>query len=401
MLLEHLSLTNFRNFSRLDLDVPAGTLVLVGSNAQGKTSFLEAIYYLATFSSFHVDSDRQLINFIAMREPLAVGRIEALFCRGGNSHKLEVRIICERNELNGATRVRKEILLDGVKGKMAEILGQFNAVQFLPQMMAIVDGSPQHRRRYLDLALAQVLPSYGPTLTAYRKTVSQRNALLKQLQERAGDTEQLHYWDQQLAYLGARLIFARIQAVRELEKTGARIHRDLTRGEEVLRLDYQPAFDPLPQDDDQYSLPLDAPVDRSNLSVEQIENGFVQRLQAIWAEEIARGVTTIGPHRDELRFLSNGIDMGTYGSRGQMRTTLLTLKLAEVDWMQARTGHTPVVLLDEVLAELDIERRVDLLDSVLECQQAVLTTTDLNLFAPEFVQKAVLWQVERGRIQPA
>ena len=399
MYLTHLSLTNVRNYSRLDVDVPQGPIILIGDNAQGKTSLLEAVYYLATFSSFHADSDRQLVNFLSLSEPLAVARIQAHYDRDGGDHSLEVRIIQERNGLGNETRGRKEVLLDGGKLRLNEALGAFNAVLFIPQMMRIIDGPPEERRRYLDLALAQVTHSYAPVLAEYRKILTQRNALLKLLNERGGDFDQLSFWDEQLVDMGARIVNTRIQAIAELERLSARIHHDLTRGAEVFRLDYRPGFDPLHKKEDQYALPMDAPVDRSGVTSEQIRSGFLQRLQELRAEEIGRGVTTIGPHRDELRFLGNGIDLGTFGSRGQMRTALLTLKLAEVEWMREKTGSWPVVLLDEVLAELDHTRRADLLIRINECRQALLTTTDASLFGEEFLSKAQVWQIQDGHLK--
>jgi DNA replication and repair protein RecF len=162
---------------------------------------------------------------------------------------------------------------------------------------------------------------------------------------------------------------------------------------------YQPAYDPLPHPDSQYALPLDTPVQRSGFTREQIRQGFAQRLLGLRREEIARGVTTIGPHRDEVRILSNKIDLGDYGSRGQARTALLALKLAEVSWLKEKTGQCPVLLLDETLVELDIQRRADLLAGLGDCEQALLTTTDLKLFAPEFVQENVVWRVVGGRVE--
>jgi len=212
MRLTHLSLTNFRNFARLDIDVPGGSVLLVGGNAQGKTSLLEAVYFLATFVSFHATSDRQLVNFIAGREPLAVARIVADYCRSSEptssaaiperTHRLEVRLIQETNGLNGTPRLRKEILSDGVKRKASEAAGNFNAVLFLPHMLRVVEGAPEERRRYLNLLLSQVWPHYAWTLSEYNRALSQRNALLKQLAERGGDPAQLAYWDEQLATTG-------------------------------------------------------------------------------------------------------------------------------------------------------------------------------------------------------
>lgn len=398
MHLTHLSLTNFRNFARLAVDVPRGSVLIVGANAQGKTSLLEAIYFLATFTSFHASTDRELINFLAAREPLAVARIVANFKREGGSQRLEVRIIQETNGVNGSSRIRKEVLLDGVKHKIGDAVGHFNAVLFLPQMLSIIEGSPDERRRYLNLALAQVQPHYPDLLSHYGQALGQRNALLKQIGEFGGDPDQLTYWDDQLVTSGAQLIQARIQAIQELEHLAARVHHDLTRGGEVLRLDYQPAYDPLPQPPGQYSLPLHAPVSRSGISLEQIRSGFLQELVSQRGEEIARGVTTIGPHRDEVRFLESGIDLGTYGSRGQVRTAMLALKLAEAIWMKTRTGQAPVLLLDEVLAELDTNRRRDFLARLTMSEQALLTTTDLDLFTSEFAQQATLWKVRTGRI---
>lgn len=401
MRLNHLSLTNFRNFTRLDIDVPGGTVMLVGDNAQGKTSLLEAVYFLATLTSFHTSSDKQLINFIEARQSLAVGRIVADFNRGDDLHRLEVRIIQEPNGLNGNTHLRKEILLDGIKRRAAQVIGQFNAVLFLPQMMGVIEGGPEERRRYLNLALSQVITHYQENLAEYSKALIQRNALLKQLFERRGDISQLDYWDDQIATFGAQLIHARIRAIQELEKLASRTHRELTKANEILRFSYQPAYDPLPEAPGQIVLPLDAPVDRMGFTQDQIRKGFLDSLQKLRSEEIARGVTTIGPHRDEIRFLANGIDLGTYGSRGQARSAILALKIAEVAWMHARSGYWPVLLLDEVLAELDTQRRYDLLARLHQSEQVLLSTTDMDLFTPEFVSKATIWRVASGRVEKA
>lgn len=398
MFLTHLSLTNFRAFARLDMQVPRRLVLLVGGNAQGKTSLLESIYYLATFTSFHAHGDRQLINFLATREPLAVARIVAEYQRGLTAHKLEVRIIQEPVGNNGTTRVRKEVLLDGVKRPLNEAIGHFNAVIFLPHMARIIEGGPEERRRYLNLALSQAMPHYAQALSEYAQALTQRNALLKQLQERGGDAEQLMYWDEILTRRGSAIIQARISAIHELERLARRIHHRLTHSNEVLRISYQPAYDPLPQPTGQYSLPLATSVDRSGISLEQIRDGFARQLILNRAEEIARGVTTLGPHRDELRFLTNGIDLGDYGSRGQVRTTLLALKLAEINWLKDKTGHWPVLLLDEILAELDQQRRMDLQEFLTESEQALLTTTDLSLFTQEFASQVEVWEVQSGGV---
>ena len=400
MFLKRLSLTNFRKFTRLDVDLPADVVVLVGANAQGKTSVLEAVYFLAAFTSFQTHADRQIVNFYeAKNNSLTVTRLVAEYQRSKSKHRLEARLILEPTGVLNAQRLRKEILLDGVKKPVNEIIGHFNAVIFVPQMSQVIEGVPEDRRRYLNLALAQSTPAYARVLSEYNQALTQRNALLKLLWERGGSGDQLEVWDETLARLGAQIILWRIEAIQQIERLASRVHNELTRGSEVLRLSYEPAFDPLPKPNGQLGLKIDTVVDRSRLDLNEIRDGFRARLSALRSEEIARGVTTIGPHRDELRFLANDIDLGNYGSRGQVRTTLLSLKLAEVNWMKDRTGEWPVILLDEVMAELDLLRRADLLKYVGESEQILFTTTDLNLFPSEFVKKAEIWHVENGKIE--
>lgn len=403
MYLKHLSLTNFRSFARLDLEIPRRAVLLVGSNAQGKTSLLEAVYFLAAFTSFQTHVDRQLIHFDAARQAqnqVSVGRLTADYQRGKKKHHLEVRLILEPVGVSNGVRLRKEILLDKVKRPVSEVIGHFNAVIFVPQMSHILEGGPEERRRYINIALAQTIPAYAKTLSEYHQALTQRNALLKILNEKGKDGQQLAIWNEPLTRLGAQLMLWRIQALQELEIQARRTHSELTRGKEVLRLIYQPSYEPLPLPAGQISLPLKFPVDRSGLGLEEIRRGFAERLEKVRGEEIARGQTLIGPHRDEIRFVANGIDLSDYGSRGQIRTALLSLKLAEVAWMKERTGEWPVILLDEVMAELDIQRRADLLRYLSEAEQILLTTTDLNLFTPAFIKQALIWQVQDGNVTP-
>lgn len=398
MFLKHLSLTNFRNFTRLDIDIPQRAVVLTGANAQGKTSVLEAIYFLAAFTSFQTHADRQIVNFNEAKNSLAVTRLVADYQKLRGRHRIEVRLILEPTGINGQ-RLRKEILLDGVKKSANDVIGHFNAVIFVPQMSQIIEGAPEDRRRYLNLALAQSTPAYARVTSEYNQALTQRNALLKMLNERGGNSDQLEVWDDTLARLGSQIILWRIEAIQQIERLASRVHHELTHGSEVLRLAYEPAYDPLPKPNGQMGLKMDTVIDRSQLELDEIQNGFKGRLRDLRREEINRGLTTIGPHRDDLRFLANNIDLSDYGSRGQVRTALLALKLAEVNWMKDRTGEWPVILLDEVMAELDLQRRADLLKYVGETEQVLFTTTDLNLFTPDFVEKSEVWKVESGRVE--
>jgi len=397
MYLTHLSLTDFRIFSRFDQDVPQNALILVGDNAQGKTSLLEAVYYLSALDSFQASNSAELINFSALQNDLAVCRIVADYRKGEKNHHLEIRIIRDTMS-NGNASIRKEVLLDGSQIKINSVIGHFNAVLFLPHMLQIATGSPQRRRHYLNLTISQVDPRYNEALSEYNKALTQRNALLKQLNERSGDPDQLSYWDERITQAGSYIMHTRIQAIRDLGHLSASIHQELTRGEEILRLNYLPSYEPMPSPPGQIKLPLDNPIDRSGMELKEIQGGFRERLLSQRKEEISRGVTTLGPHRDDLRFISNGIDLGNFGSRGQLRTALLAIKLAEVAWLKEKTGHWPVLLLDEVLAELDDYRRQDLLERLVKTEQLLLTTTDLDLFSDEFQKTATRWEIQNGQL---
>ncbi len=400
MHVRQLSLTNFRLYARLEAELPASPLILVGDNAQGKTSLLEALYYLATAQSHHATSDRQLIHFLALHESQPFAKIVAEVVRRDEIKRIEIRLIQE-TLTGGEARLKKEVIINGVKRKVGELAGLVNVVLFLPQDMAIVEGAPSDRRRYIDLALCQTDAPYNFALGEYGKVLSQRNALLKLLQDQPGHggaEAQLDFWDEKLAEQGALILEKRAAALFDLEALASAIHRDLTGGADNLRLAYHPAFDPAGPGNGQIGLPLEVPVHRVGIAAAEIHRGLRAKLRAARAEEIARGATLFGPHRDEIRFIVGGVDLSTYGSRGQARTAVLALKLAEMEWMKNRTGEWPILLLDEVLAELDANRRHDLLQRLTLAEQCVLTTTDLNLFPAEFQEKAKVWRVQAGQV---
>jgi DNA replication and repair protein RecF len=402
MLIQHLSLTNFRNYARLELDLPAGPILILGDNAQGKTSLLEAIYYLATTRSPHTTSPRQLIHWLAGQESLTpAARIVAQVERGNSYHTLDATLMLEP-AAGGEERFRKQIKVDGIPRRGADAAGQMTVVLFLPQDVDLVGGSPSLRRRYLDAALEQVDAEYHQALSQFEAVLPQRNALLKQLAERGGDPDELIYWDGQLAASGALITLKRRQAVIELSQHANAIHRDLTGGREHLQLRYEPSFDPGRPPVSEFQMPLKLDVPHVAVSdVAEAQASFKTQLEARRSEEIARGVTLVGPHRDELRFFADGIDLGVYGSRGQQRTAVLALKLAEVEWMRRQTGEWPVLLLDEVMAELDARRRAYLLARVNGAHQSLLTGTGLELFGQDFCRRARILRISAGQVSDA
>ena len=405
MYLRHLSLTNFRTYARLEVDLPAQAILLYGDNAQGKTSLLEAIYVLATGRSSHTASDRQLINWLASEDSLTPNaRLIADVTRADRSLHIEMVLMLEPASTEDGWRFKKQIKVNGAIVKGAALIGQIAVVMFLPDDVEIIGGSPANRRRYLDNALSQVDAEYAEAIDLYSDVLTRRNATLKQLAEVGGtldSADQLIYWDEQLASSGALITLHRQSALAELEVLAALLHRDLTRERHNLHLRYQPSFNPDQPITPIYQagLNLDLPTRSPEATLEQAEVSFLKQLAARRAEEIMRGTTLVGPHRDEVRFIADEVDLGTFGSRGQQRTAVLALKLAEVQWMRSKIDDWPILLLDEVMAELDAGRRGYLLQQINGAHQSILTSTEPEMFTAEFRSRAKLLRVVRGRIE--
>jgi DNA replication and repair protein RecF len=408
MVLTRLLLTNFRNYLRLTLDLPPGPVLLRSDNAQGKTNLLEAIYYLATTRSAFARAERQLVNWQAVeRDPLPFARVEGHVRRNESTLQIDITLLPGEKGT-----IRKEMRLNGVKKRALDVVGQLNAVIFLPEDIELVTGSPSVRRRYLDVTLCQINPAYCRALVQYNKLLVQRNALLKQLGERGSgralqtqDEDQLLFWDQQLAEQGAALIVTRQEAITKLDQLGRSRYRLLGEHSEIFRLHYAPSFDPQHRPLLNYQRPLSLeellPSEQTQPSRSEVAEAFKLHLRQARREEITRGVTVVGPHRDDLHFTVGGVDMTLYGSRGQQRTTALTLKLAEVDLMRQVTHETPLLLLDDVMSELDASRRARVMAMVDGVDQAILTTTDWTDFTEEFCAQAHLLQLTAGYVEVA
>lgn len=398
MYVTSLSLTNFRNYARLETALPNGAVLLHGENAQGKTNFLEALYYLATSHSAFVNQDRQLLNWAIEQDPMPFARIAAEIKRGrGGFDRLEVTLMIERAP-DGTGRFRKVIKVNGSDRRVGQAAGVVTIVLFLPRDLMLIEGAPADRRRFMDITLSQVVPEYVDALDQYERTLPQRNALLRRIADGHGQTKELDYWDDQLVSAGARVIAGRQTFLRELEVEAQRVHYDLTGRAETLTLRYQPSFTPTLEGDGQRSFEVLGFDLHREMTSDQIVPQFAAQLLNERDESIRRGVTLSGPHRDELRIMINERDAGLYGSRGQARTAVLGLKLAEREWMKNRTGEQPILLLDDVVAELDAKRRAYLLERVKTDGQTLITTAELSAFPPDFLSAIKVWQVEGGRV---
>ncbi len=405
MLITQLSLTNFRNYGRLELKLPAGPTLLHGANAQGKTNLLEAIYYLATTRSPHADQDQELIHWEALdpREPVIVGRLTAQLETSDGSKQIEIRLIKEQQR--GQVSFRRQALIDRRKVRLMDLLGNLRTVLFLPEDVQIITGSPAQRRRYLDITLCQTNRQYCRALSAYNKVLEQRNAQLRRIAEFGDGLDVLPIFTEELVKLGSQIFTARASFIAALDREAHAIHFEkLTDGRETLRLRYLPrltAENNLRGGDQLLQESIDLGQWLAALSTnEAVEEKFASLLDQVQPAEIASGSTRVGPHRDDWRFGVSGRSLSSYGSRGQQRTAILALKLAEIAWMEEQTSETPILLLDEVVAELDEHRRAQLLNTVQNVSQAILTATDPSMFTDHFLKSANMMQVKRGQIIP-
>jgi len=384
----HLSLTNFRNYRHLELRLPPHLVVIQGDNAQGKTNLLEAIHVLATTKSHRTSSDRELVHQAATQENLPFTRLFAEVQKARSNIKVEVILRLERG-LAGETfvappsamPVRKRIRVNGVARRSIDLVGQVNVVIFSAHDIDIVTGTPTLCRRYLDLVNSQTDSRYLRYLQQYHKVIVQRNHLLKLLQERQAQPEQLEFWDRELVESGSYLITQRHHLVRTLNKLSQEIHWELSSGTERLEIVYVPS------------------VGKEELQLAEIESHFRQALDQTRRREISQGMTLVGPHRDNLQFQANEADMSRYGSRGQQRTIALSLKLAEAKYIHTKVGDSPVLLLDDMLSELDRGRRQHLLEAISSFQQVLITAVDLDYFEPSFLTQAAQFQVRQGNVR--
>ncbi len=408
MFITHLSLTNFRNFGRLELDLPLGTTLLHGNNAQGKTNLLEAIYYLATSRSPYADYDSHLLNWDAAQapEPVVVGRLIIQLTTQSGDHHVEMRLIQEknRNGRNGQHSFRRQALVNRRKVRLIELLGNLRVVLFLPQDIQLITGPPSGRRRYMDITLCQIDPIYCRTLSNYNKALEQRNALLRQLADGQGSLEVLSIFTDKIVDLGSQLLARRAEFLENIAREAQRIHyEELTQGQETIRLSYRPRLRHMGSSRSEKMQELDELgkwVQVNYKDHKAIAARLMQALTEIQPIDINRGTTSVGPHRDDWLITINGRNLGSFGSRGQQRSAVLALKLAEINWMESVTGEKPILLLDEVVAEFDERRRTLLLNYVLKSTQALLTATDPGMFTADFMAQVTSMTVENGRVRP-
>ncbi len=339
MIVESLSLQNYRNYKNLNLNFSDGTNILYGNNAQGKTNILEAVYMSGTTKSHRTNKDLELIRFTQEES-----HISTMVRKNGVSHKIDIHL--KNNKSKG-------VAIDGIPIKKAsELFGMINFVFFSPEDLNIIKNGPAEKRRFMDIELCQLNKIYLSDLARYNKIVIQRNKLLKELSFRKDMEDTLDIWDLQLAEYGQRIIQMREAFIERLNEIICEIHHSLSGGKEHLRVLYLKNCE---------------------------EEMLLSKLKENRERDLKLKTTTAGPHRDDLGFYFDDMDVRKYGSQGQQRCAALSLKLSEIELVKSTTGDTPILLLDDVLSELDKNRQNYLLNHIHDIQ-AMITCTGLDEF---------------------
>ncbi len=353
----------------------------------------KAVGMLATATSFHASNDREVVNWFA---PEHIAHLTGTVKRHDDDVQIDMTIfdptpptITYGNvpapsspafELP-ANAPRKRFKINGAPKRTIDLIGQMKVVQFAPTDLHLVDGPPEERRRFLDRALCQLNPRYCQALTKYRKVVTQRSALLKRIRDNQEGPDMLHYVDEQLTALASQVVYERVQMIDALNQPANEFQQTISGGREQLHIVYRPSFK------------VDA-----QWTTQEASQHYQTQLHEARKRELQLGVCLLGPHRDDLEFMVNGVNMLTYGSRGQQRTAALATKLAELAFMRNSIGDEPVLLLDDVFSELDHARREYLLQQVAQHEQVMLTGADLTGFPATIMQQAHIYQVVDGTL---
>ena len=357
MIIKSIELRNFRNYENLEIHFDQGTNILYGDNAQGKTNILEAAYLSGTTKSHKGSRDREMIRF--------------------GENECHIRTIVQKNEKE--YQIDMHLRRSGSKGvavnkipikKASELFGILNIGFFSPEDLNIIKNGPAERRRFIDLELCQLDKMYLSDLTNYNHILNQRNKLLKDICYRQDLLDTLPVWDMQLLEYGRRIIQKRKKFVEELNEIIMHIHSNISGGKEKLILKYEPNIDDI---------------------------FFEDELFRAKQKDLKLCQTTVGPHRDDMLFSIEGVDIRKFGSQGQQRTSALSLKLSEIDLVKKSINNTPVLLLDDVLSELDSNRQNYLLNSITDIQ-TIITCTGLEEFVKNRFQINKIFQVIEGKV---
>lgn len=366
MWIKSITVEQYRNYKKIHLPFDSKLNVIVGNNAQGKTNLLESIYVSAFAKSFRTHKDSELINFDS---DYARVLIEITMDNGFNQ-TIEYRI----HKGN-----KKTFLVNGVNiTKITELLGTINVILFYPDDLKLIKDSPVERRRFINRELSHISKVYCADIIEYNKILNQRNELLKKIPFKKELAETIDIWDEQLSSKGAKIILKRSSFCKSLNDVSSKIHSNITKGKEKLTVNY----------------------DTSVMNLENydtIKSDLLRLLEKNNAMDIKRGFTSVGPHRDDLDIMINGINIKSFGSQGQQRTAALSLKLSEIEIIKNEVGEYPILLLDDVMSELDLNRQKDLIYALKDVQ-TIITTTDVHNLLDDYINASRVIQIKNGHV---
>lgn len=374
MFIKRLGLKNFRNYSDTDISFSKNKILFVGKNAQGKTNLLEAVFYLSSLDSLRAKSDSELIKWNS-----DICNIQADIEKFGIDVSLEINLPAQG---------RKKLKVNGLtKNKFSEFISNISTVCFTTSDLLLLRGTPEDRRKWLDLAISQIYPAFIERLTKYNKIKTQKNNYLKTLKGNLNaDTSLLDIWNEQLAITGSNITFIRINFLHELQKAAKEKHKEIS-AEETLTLKYNSTI--------LGDINLET---RYPNTTEYIAKLFKEKLDEKKQEEIIRAQSVVGPHRDDITYFINNIEAKKFASQGQQRTIVLALKLAELNLIKEKIQTNAILLLDDVLAELDDLRQNFLLHAIGEETQTIITSVDTLHFKEEYLKDVEIFEIKDNQI---
>lgn len=375
MFLKNINLSNYRNYKNCSLAFETNKTLLIGKNAQGKTNLLEAVHYLSLLNTPRAKNDKELILW---NEELT--QIKGVINKSDVDIDLDVMI----NPPN-----KKILKVNGLKRtKNSEYIGNLVVVNFSTDDLLLLRGNPQNRRKWLDNCISKIYPRYSDRLVNFNKIRIQRNNFLKSLKGNIdySSTEMFDVWDEQLAISSSNIIFLRLKYLKELQEISNSKHKIIAEDENMV-LNYNSS-----------SVGKFSTVDQNIPKIDEIMKKLEESIKAKRKEEIIRSQTLVGPHRDDVDFYINEVDSKSYASQGQQRTIVLSLKLAELELIKEKIGEYPLLLLDDVLAELDNHRQNYLLNSIKPEIQTIITSTDTINFKPEFLEDVRIYNIAQGEV---
>ena len=396
-----LELDEFRSFRTLRLLIESPGFRLIGPNASGKSTILEAIAMLATTRSPRTSSEREIANWQSGNE-LAVppyARVRSEFCREDGRHQLEIGLTLQEQ---GQGALKKFVRFDDRPVRAVDAVGQLRCVLFSPEDVQLVSGAPSVRRRYLDMAVSQASRPYLRALSRYSRVLEQRNSLLRAFaRDRASSTsarasQELPFWDSELTAAATDVLAYRLGAVATLSAR-TRHHYELLTGDESLTMTYAATGVEL-SDIDTSAQDWRSPQQAMR---QMLSAAFARGLESNIPQELRRGVTVVGPHRDDLMVYANGVELGRFGSRGQQRLAVVAIKLAELDLLTDAAKEQPILLLDDVLSELDTDHRGMIVTALADrsAQICVTATDEADLGSPELAHLPAL-RTRSGTVEP-